>query len=736
MRSGQYDDLINDKFALGISSKECVSPFSLRNDTKLNALIIALPFNESLQTIDPKWRSYDNDRLAQLIFDTLKNFITAKSITDFRSYARIAHCYTFFSFQREDARLSLRSFQLLTQSREFELVSKAYHLRNEVDDFDFLGRTSVAVMRCISEPIKERGLPLLTKLTSLMSVNVDNLSNTLGVLLAHRARQGDTHDMKLLLEWGANPSKRYDTESNLCALDYAFSHADIEMLSLLIASNARNSLGESYPPYTLATKPRPHVMPLVLNFHLLKAAKNGDVHEITDLIKQGAELNCQYSELGSPLFLAINGGHMKACMVLIEGNASLQNDYGRRFGALQYAAFIGQTPIVKWFIDTGVVTINEKDSGGRTALHCAAENGSYQVVKYLLSRHSIDTYVKDANQKTAADIASINKQSAIFDLITGYQGRLKRAYAARDNFNKGHFDLAIQDLEKVVAEAPDHTPALQYLGKAYLKVGLYKKATHYVTLAKEIGYAHLSSPFCDDGMEDEDFFKMNKMITWPMILPALTWLAHNPSDMNEGLPFVRDLLKVNAYLSCSNLFILDELMEASSCAARKEIKILFLLLLAESKLNWSEHEIQPHQFLLHFSAQKNAPLLFELLQQLIKYPLPQDLTISDLLSYPDSQGKIALDYAIDANNNEAASMLIEYKAFGDLTKLFDKLILKNNIMLLMKLNNTVTLTEKQKQNINALKTSPFSFFSFQEHRFYSSKAEEGRTERPKSTARK
>lgn len=79
------------------------------------------------------------------------------------------------------------------------------------------------------------------------------------------------------------------------------------------------------------------------------------------------------------------------------------------------AAKCGETKTVKLLLDSGV-DINQKNSDGLHAIHCAALNGHTKIVQLLLD-HSVDVNIKDNNGLHALHYSSVNGQIQTIQLL-------------------------------------------------------------------------------------------------------------------------------------------------------------------------------------------------------------------------------------------------------------------------------------------------------------------------------
>eukprot|EP01086_Lenisia_limosa_P010646 TRINITY_DN35151_c0_g1_i1.p1 TRINITY_DN35151_c0_g1~~TRINITY_DN35151_c0_g1_i1.p1 ORF type:complete len:177 (-),score=47.35 TRINITY_DN35151_c0_g1_i1:60-590(-) len=126
-----------------------------------------------------------------------------------------------------------------------------------------------------------------------------------------------------------------------------------------------------------------------------KAAELGDIATIRELIKEGADVDVNNPDWGSPLYLAIVTRHPKAAYVLLtEGKANpniilKSNDTT----PLHVAAAEGYVALAKGLIDAGA-DINRTDIVKHTPLHNATFFGRVEISTYLLEA-GCETNLKD-----------------------------------------------------------------------------------------------------------------------------------------------------------------------------------------------------------------------------------------------------------------------------------------------------------------------------------------------------
>jgi len=118
---------------------------------------------------------------------------------------------------------------------------------------------------------------------------------------------------------------------------------------------------------------------------LVEAAAEGDISDIDELLRTGANINCEFDGDGTPLIAAAREGRLDAVRLLLERGAD-PNLAARGDGnALIMAAREGHAGIVSLLLDRGA-SIDQIVPGDENPLICASGNGHLDVVKVLVAR--------------------------------------------------------------------------------------------------------------------------------------------------------------------------------------------------------------------------------------------------------------------------------------------------------------------------------------------------------------
>lgn len=187
-----------------------------------------------------------------------------------------------------------------------------------------------------------------------------------------------------------------------------------------------------------------------LNQELVKAANNGELAKVKQLIEKGADVNVVTNDrfLGAipVLMVATQRGHMDIVQFLVENGAEVNAPTtGDVEGgtALMIASARGHLDIVKFLVENGA-DVNARTTGdvevGTTALMLASQEGYFDIVKFLAEKGA-DVKATNREGKTTKDYAikSANRQ------VTDYIETLLRYNPFTSKSYKSTFTYFTQD---------------------------------------------------------------------------------------------------------------------------------------------------------------------------------------------------------------------------------------------------------------------------------------------------
>ena len=184
-----------------------------------------------------------------------------------------------------------------------------------------------------------------------------------------------------------------------------------------------------------------------------KAAKDGNIVQIEELIKKGEDINSLDDFGWSPLMWASYYNHSRLVEYLLNNGAKVNQQsvnatakIARGSSALHIAAYYNFNESVKALL-ANKADINAIDAKGRTALLIASYYGHTEIVRTLIYRGA-DPGIPDDSKKTALDYAAKYSFTEIYELLTGKDivtgkklGREIETIRTYNDINIGWIDL-------------------------------------------------------------------------------------------------------------------------------------------------------------------------------------------------------------------------------------------------------------------------------------------------------
>ncbi|XP_058878045.1 E3 ubiquitin-protein ligase MIB1 isoform X3 [Acipenser ruthenus] len=156
------------------------------------------------------------------------------------------------------------------------------------------------------------------------------------------------------------------------------------------------------------------------------ASQNGHVDVLKLLLKHSVDLEAEDSEGDTPLHDAISKKRDDMLSVLLEAGADVTITNNNGFNALHHAALRGNPSAMRvllsklprpWIVD-------EKKDDGYTALHLAALNNHVEVAELLVHQGSASLDIQNANQQTALHLAVERQHTQIVRLLVRAEAKL------------------------------------------------------------------------------------------------------------------------------------------------------------------------------------------------------------------------------------------------------------------------------------------------------------------------
>lgn len=207
-------------------------------------------------------------------------------------------------------------------------------------------------------------------------VSVDKRNNQNQTSLHTAAQNGFRGIVRLLLQSGADPRLR--DEDNLSLLHYAAETGDSKLVQSLLGFGSQLSTKTSIQKSELHIRAMDYFTPLSL------AAQYGDAETVDVLIKAGAlDLREAVGDHWSPLLGAAERGSEEICIMLLNAgaNRNFVNDVGKT--PLYYAIQNGHLELVKKFLELGSEANASKEW---PAMFTAVEYHRLSIVQEFLDR--------------------------------------------------------------------------------------------------------------------------------------------------------------------------------------------------------------------------------------------------------------------------------------------------------------------------------------------------------------
>jgi len=208
-----------------------------------------------------------------------------------------------------------------------------------------------------------------TKLLIANGALIDARASDQSTPLSFAAEKGHLSIAKLLIDAGANIESKNDPEEKGGAtpLLLASHNGQIEVVKLLV------SKGANVKEKTIDG----------LNCLHLAIRSGSDNEELTKVLAGShCEVNGKTNNGDTPLHYASYMGYIKACTILIENKANLEEKGQNDSTPLHFASREGQLEVVKLLVSKGA-NLNVSDKDGDTPIQCAEINGHVKCVEIL-----------------------------------------------------------------------------------------------------------------------------------------------------------------------------------------------------------------------------------------------------------------------------------------------------------------------------------------------------------------
>ena len=268
---------------------------------------------------------------------------------------------------------------------------------------------------------------------SLAENKINTIENDFIIKEDHSGIDSETISNRTEAPASAEPPVKPDGQVNtrIDALLMACAEGDLEFVITLIKSDIDiNGIGsEGFTPLMMAaSENKTEIVSYLISSGadvnkvcygwtaLLEAADEGSLESMKQLLDAGAKVN-YYSSTDNPtaITMAASEGHLDCLKLLLQNGADI-NGIGESLPPLHIAAEEGKKEIIEYLISQKV-SINKKDSAGRTALMYAASEGQKYSAEILISAGA-DKSIIDSDGATAEDHAEAEDEYDTQDYLS------------------------------------------------------------------------------------------------------------------------------------------------------------------------------------------------------------------------------------------------------------------------------------------------------------------------------
>lgn len=150
---------------------------------------------------------------------------------------------------------------------------------------------------------------------------------------------------------------------------------------------------------------------------LMKAIRNNDISLVTELIKQGVDVDELDTNRDAPLVIAAYEGRTEILRLLLQAGASVcAVDPSMKATALHAAAYAGRTEAVKLLIEYKIDIDRQGPYNGYTALHDAIWQNNVATVRVLVEAGA-NLNIKSNEGLTPLALAQSKKRTELVRLL-------------------------------------------------------------------------------------------------------------------------------------------------------------------------------------------------------------------------------------------------------------------------------------------------------------------------------
>ena len=279
-------------------------------------------------------------------------------------------------------------------------------------------------------------LNLCKTLIDIHNFDVD-MTNSMGWTVLHFSAQSGSHDLiDFFVKKGVNVL--LETRAGNNSLHIATSNGHLSLCETLITK------------YKLDVKMTDNDGWTALSF----AAENGSYELIEFFVEKKIDIYQKTNDGKNCLHIAASKGHFNLCKTLIEKiNFNVDMVDNKKWTALHYAAQKGSYELMNYFIAKGTdVLLKTKD--GLNCLHIAASNGHLNLCKTLINEINFDVNIADDEGRTALYCSAQSGNDELFGFIADKGTNIFLKTKGGQNClhiaaGRGHFNLCKTLIEKI-----------------------------------------------------------------------------------------------------------------------------------------------------------------------------------------------------------------------------------------------------------------------------------------------
>ncbi|KAK1145028.1 hypothetical protein N8T08_004743 [Aspergillus melleus] len=223
-----------------------------------------------------------------------------------------------------------------------------------------------------------------------------------GTPLVRAAGNRQNRVVQALIDMGANPNER--SPDCRTGLSWAASNGHESTAQLLINNQANADTVDSNNRTALSW-----------------AAGNGQFTIVQLLIQAGSSLEWQDDSGRTAALWAAANGQKGILQLLLDSNADLTSRDKTGMTSFLLAAVNGYQATTEWLLTVPGLSLEDRDSNGRTALSWAVGNGSHRMVKFLLEK-GISFHTKDNHGLTVLSWAARQGHREMIQLLFNMGG--------------------------------------------------------------------------------------------------------------------------------------------------------------------------------------------------------------------------------------------------------------------------------------------------------------------------